>query len=189
MATFRTDQSTLDVISKSIEKYVCFLETGSPKIRRNEAIDNKDFASVKKTTHETDRLIVNLIDLKEKMARVSPGRAFDLPDELLPHVRKAIHVRLGFIETGTSLRRHEVERAMLSGLTSGLVRPMLELTNHQRELSNVLLSIDAQLANLRVEQAATPITRPPLGSYVLTGQESAWAEPAPRANTRSAVLG
>lgn len=176
MATINTDTSTLAVISRSIEMYVGFLETGDPRLRRNDAIDRKQFDRIKKTTFEVDKKIVTLCELMERMARVSPGRAFDLPDQLLGDIRKALQVRVAFIETGTPYRLEEVERLLRSG-TDVRRRPLIPLMTHQEQLVAMLLKIDSQMDDLCNERLAA--MRSPSRQINSAATQSAWDEPAP----------
>jgi hypothetical protein len=134
-------------IAESINMKICFIETGNPKLRRNDAIDDKQLSCIKKTTLENDRFIVTMSDFIQKLERSSPGRAIEVEGNVISGIEESVQFRIAFIETGSTLRKHEVERFNNSAGNdrASKMRPLHALTSTQEELIRRLEAIQGKL--------------------------------------------
>lgn len=150
MATLIFNDSERREISEALQMNMCFLETGSFRSRRNDAIDSRNYSCIRKTTLDEDRLLVDLADIKNAIERVSPGRNLAIDDKHVPVILGAVRMRIAFTETGTSLRRSQVEKYNRAiGEGSGVRhRPLLLLTSTQKDLLEKMLDIESRLSDI-----------------------------------------
>jgi hypothetical protein len=105
----KADSDTVQIaISDAMREHVAtaiYLRLGhmetSTSMRRNDAIDAKQYDIIKKLDHEQERMIVDLEDVAITLRGKGPAQ---IPRAMLGEVRLAIEVRLGYIETGSLLR-------------------------------------------------------------------------------------
>lgn len=93
-------ESMREDVATAIYLRLGYMETGT-RLRRNDAIDMKEYDCIKKLDHEQERLIVNLEDVAIRLRSKGPVR---IERDLVEHVRISIEVRLSHIETGTLMR-------------------------------------------------------------------------------------
>ena len=178
MALITFDKQALVEISVALQMRAAFVETGNPKLRRNQAIDDRNYSVIRKTSPEEDRLIVTLHEIGQRLERTSPGRAVDIADDSLSLVRTALKMRINFIETGLPLSGQAAARfATQNGIRQ---RPVHALTRTQEDVVKILRSFISDIDGVASEAMSS--------SKHLRSEPSAWLASLPTSAEKIAEM-